>query len=52
MNRRYQTTADVEAYYRTHPADHKGPKMALWLRIVLIAAGAVMVLGFILALGA
>jgi hypothetical protein len=49
MNRRYQTTADVEAHYRTHPPDHKGPPVALWLRIVLIAAGAVMVLGVVLA---
>ncbi len=49
MSRQKLTTDQVEAYYRTHPADHKGPKMSLWLRAVLVAAGAVMVLGFFLA---
>ena len=43
------TTDQVEAYYRTHPADHKGPAFPLWLRVVLIAGGVVMVLGVVLA---
>jgi hypothetical protein len=49
MGKPMLTTDQVEAYYRTHPADHKGPPVPLWLRIVLIAAGVVMALGVILA---
>jgi hypothetical protein len=49
MGRQKLTTDQVEAYYRTHPADHKGPPVPLWLRVVLIGAGVVMVLGVILA---
>ena len=47
--KKYQTTADVEAYYRHHPPDHKGPAVPVWLRAAVIAGGVLMLLGVLLA---
>lgn len=55
QRRKYQTTADVEAHYQTHPPDHKDPAMSPWLRASIIwlwvgaaVLGGVIVLGLIL----
>lgn len=50
MKSRRLTTDQVEAHYRTHPPDHKGPKLALWVKALLVLAGAAAVVGVFLAL--
>lgn len=49
MSRQKLTTDQVEAYYRAHPGDRSGTGFPLWLKAVLAVAGAVIVLGVVLA---